>query len=199
MLGCACDEDAGTEAPENIEGPEEEVVAAEEAGVKEKPVKELVVVPDEGAAELAGTAVEVGAAVLAAGGALGVALNADKEKAACVVLLAAGVEEAVVVVVTVENNGDEDFENDNEVDAGADDDAALVLVNPNAGCEAEDAGVPNERLKPPLDEGTVVVLAVDAAVGLAGAELGNDEKLEELVNEEVAGAADEALGKPAKA
>ena len=49
--------------------------------------------------------------------------------------------------------------------------------------------VPNERLK-----AGAVVVAVDAAAGLAGAELGNAEK----PDEEAAEAADEALEKPPK-
>lgn len=49
-------------------------------------------------------------------------------------------------------------------------------------------GVPNERLKPPVDEGTVVE-GVDAVVGFA------DKELEKPGNEEVAGAADKGLEK----
>lgn len=132
VTGWACDEEAGREALENNERPAEEAVAAEEAGVTEKPVKELVV-PDEAAAELAGAAVEVVAVVLTAGGAVGVTLKAGTEKeGAWLVLLAAGVAEAVVVV-TVENKDDEVVGKDNEAEAGAADEAEAALVKPKEG------------------------------------------------------------------
>ncbi|KAK9910946.1 hypothetical protein M0R45_034880 [Rubus argutus] len=70
--------------------------------------------------------------------------------------------------------------------------------------KAKEVGVPNERLKPPIDEG-IVVEGVDVVVGFADKELEKlgtegvvaavDEELKKLVNEEVVEVADEELKK----
>ncbi|KAJ7962077.1 hypothetical protein O6P43_017351 [Quillaja saponaria] len=129
--------------------PEAEPVAPETVAVlvKPKPVKDPVL-PEE-VAELAGAVVET---VIADDEA--VATNAGKEED-WIELLEAGVE--VVVVVTVENNG-----------------AADVAKVKEVGFEAEEEGLPNEKLEELVEVDVREGAAEDAVVVVDAEPLGND-------------------------